>query len=106
MLRGLGVRREQVTPHLDLCFALLEIGRFRHAVRHGTRALALAEEAGEPDSVKQALFLLGEATHQVAGAHEAREYFQRLQERYFPEASYLTDILLTVDVRKLINLKA
>lgn len=105
-LRSLGVRREQVTPHLDLCFALLEVGRFRHAVRHGTRALALAEEADEPDSVKQALFLLGEATHQAAGAHEAREFFERLQRRYFPEASYLTDILLTVDVRKLINLKA
>lgn len=106
MLRRLGARREQVTPQLDLCFALLEVGRFRHAVRHGAQALALAEEAGEADSIKQALFLLGEATHQVAGAQEAREFFQRLQERYFPEASYLTDILLTVDVRKLINLKA
>jgi tetratricopeptide (TPR) repeat protein len=106
MLRVLGARREQVIPHLDLSFALLEVGRFRHAVRHGTQALALAEEAGEPDSIKQALFLLGEATHQAAGAQEAREFFQRLQERYFPDASYLADVLLAVDVRKLINLKA
>jgi len=106
MLRRLGARREQVIPHLDLCFALLEVGRFRHAVRHGTQALALAEEAGEPDSIKQALFLLGEATHQTGGAQEAREIFQRLQERYFPEASHLADVLLTVDMRKLINLKA
>lgn len=106
MLRALGARREQVTPHLDLCFTLLEVGRFRHALRHGALALALAEEAHEPDSIKQALFLVGEATHQAAGAQEAREYFQRLQERYFPEASYLPDILLRVDVRNLINLKA
>lgn len=106
MLRSLGARREQIFPHLDLCFALLEAGRYRHALRHGAQALALAEEAGEQDSVKHALFLVGEAAHQAGDPAEARACFERLQERYFPEASYLPDILLTVDVRKLINLKA
>lgn len=106
MLRSLGARREQIFPHLDLCFALLEGGRYRHALRHGAQALALAEDAGEQDSVKHALFLLGEAAQQAGEPSEARACFERLQERYFPEASYLPDILLTVDVRKLINLKA
>lgn len=106
ILRSLGARREQIFPHLDLCFALLDLGRFRHAVRHGLRALALAEEAGEEDSTKHALFLLGEAAQQTGDPAMAREHFERLQERYFPEASYLPDVLLTVDVRKLINLKA
>lgn len=106
MLRSLEARREQIFPHLDLCFALIEAGSNRHALRHGTQALALAEEAGEDDSIKHALFLLGEAAQQIGDPARARELFERLQERYFPEASYLPDVLLTVDVRKLINLKA
>jgi tetratricopeptide (TPR) repeat protein len=106
MVRGLKARREQIFPHLDLCFALLEVGRFRDALRHGVRALALAEEAEEGDSIKHALFLLGEAAQQAGDAVGARQAFERLQKRYFPEASYLPEVLLTIDVRKLINLKA
>ena len=105
MLRALGTRREQVFPQLDLCFALLEVGRYRHAMRHGAQALMLAEEAGDQESTKHALFLLGEAAQQAGDLSGAREQFERLQERYFPEAVYLPEVLLTVDVRKLINLK-
>lgn len=104
--RALGTRRETILPHLSLCFSLLEVGNFRHALKHGATALALAEEADERDSIKHALFLLGEAAQQGGDPNLARRSFERLQERYFPGASYLTEVLLTVDVRKLINLKA
>ena len=106
MLRRLGARRDTIIPHLDLCYALLEAGRCRHAVSHGVRALALAEEAAEHDSIRHALFLLGEASQQRGNPELAREHFRRLQERYFPESPHLADLLLSVDVRKLINLKA
>lgn len=105
-LRALGTRRETILPHLSLCFALIEVGSYRHALKHGAAALALAEEAEERDSIKHALFLLGEAAQQGGDPELARRSFERLQERYFPGASYLTEVLLTVDVRKLINLKA
>lgn len=105
-LRAIRRRRETILPHLSLCFALMEMGRYHHALRHGARALALAEEAGEDDSIKHALFLLGEAAQQTGDPAKARDLFGRLQERYFPEASYLADVLLTADVRKLVNLKA
>lgn len=105
-LRRLGARRERILPHLSLSFALLEIGRYEHALRHGLRALGLAEEAGEDDSIKHALFLIGEAAQQAGDTDAARRYFERLQAEYFSDAGYLPDILLTVDVRKLINLKA
>lgn len=105
-LRRLGARRERILPHLSLSFTLLELGRFRHALSHGLKALGLAEEAGEEDSIKHALFLIGEAAQQAGDPDAARRYFERLQERYFPEAAYLPDVLLAVDVRKLINLKA
>lgn len=98
--------REQIVPRLDLCFALLELGRLRHALRHGARALALAEEHGEHDTIKLALFLLGEILQQAGDSERARDYFSKLQARYFPESRDLPDILLTIDVRKLINLKA
>ncbi len=106
MLHALGARRETIFPHLDLCFGLLEAGRCEHALRHGVRALVLAEEAGEDDSIRHALFLLGEAAQQSGNPELAREHFRRLQERYFPTSPHLADLLLTVDVRKLINLKA
>lgn len=106
MLRSLGAHSEQVFPHLDLSFALLEVGRYRHALKHGARALTLAEESGDEDSVKHALFLLGEAAQQAGDPGTARETFQQLQERYFPESRHLPDVLLAVDVRKLVNLKA
>ena len=105
-LRRLGSRREQITPLLDLCFGLLELGKLERAVRHGLRALAFAEEAGERDSVRHALFLLGEAAQQAGDTETARARFASLQRSFFPEAPHLTDVLLTVDVRKLINLKA
>lgn len=105
-LLRLEARRERILPHLSLSFALLEIGRFRHALQHGLKALRLAEAAGEEDSIKHALFLIGEAAHQSGDPDAARRYFARLQERYFPDAGYLPDVLLTVDVRQLINLKA
>lgn len=105
-LHTLGLRRETILPQLSLCYALLELGRHRHALAHGARALALAEEAGDGDSIKHALFLLGEVAQHSGDPATARATFESLQERYFPEASYLPDVLLTVDVRKLINLKA
>lgn len=106
MLRALGARRERIFPHLDLCYALGDIGRLRHAMRHGARALALAEEFGDEGSIKHALFLVGDAAQQAGDPAAAREHFEQLQRRYFPEASYLPEVLLTVDVRKLVNLKA
>jgi len=106
MLRSLGAYRDQIFPLLDLCFTLVEMGRHVYALRYGVRALALAEASGEQDSIKHALFLLGEAAQQAGDETAARERFEQLQKRYYPDASYLPEVLLTVDVRKLINLKA
>lgn len=105
-LRAMGNRSLQVIAHLRLSFAHLEVERPRYALKHALRALALAEEVGEQDSTKHALFLLGESA-QLAGDREtAREQFQRLQERYFPDKPGLAELLLTLDVRRMINFKA
>jgi tetratricopeptide (TPR) repeat protein len=90
ILRRLGGTRYQVLPRLDLCFAHLETGRYGHARRQALIALEMAEQTGQTD---------GEVD-------TARDYFSRLQQDYFPGATYLPGFLLAVDVRKLINLHA
>jgi len=106
MLRRIGAERYQLYPRLDLCFAHLESGRPRSAERHGKKALALAEQVGDVDDIKNALYLLGEAANLRGDSALARSYFSRLQETYFPDQPYLPSFLLAIDVRKLINLKA
>jgi tetratricopeptide (TPR) repeat protein len=106
LLRRLDAERYQVSTRLDLCFAHLETGRYQHARRQGLAALRLAEKTGQVDSVKNALYLLGEAANLSGDLDTASGYFTELQQGYFPGATYLPGFLLAVDVRKLINLHA
>jgi tetratricopeptide (TPR) repeat protein len=105
-LRRLGARRHEISARLDLCFAHLETGRYRHACRQGTLALRLAESLQDRDSVKNALYLLGEMANLSEDVSTARGYFTRLHRDFYPEAGYLPEFLLAVDVRKLVNLHA
>lgn len=105
-LRRLGARRHEISARLDLCFAHLETGHYRHARRQGTLALRLAESLQERDSVKNALYLLGEMANLSEDVATARGYFTRLHRDFYPEAGYLPEFLLAVDVRKLVNLHA
>lgn len=105
-LQRLGARRDSIVPRLDLAFTLIETERYRSAARHAAQALALAEEFGEQDSIKNALFLLGEAANLAGDTDTALDLFSRLERRYFPGATHLAECLLTVNVRKLINLRA
>ncbi|HVR95351.1 MAG TPA: tetratricopeptide repeat protein [Thermoanaerobaculia bacterium] len=102
--RGNGFIR--ILPHLDLCFAYLEIGRHDRARAHGEKALALAESFGEADSIKNALYLLGETANLMGDQAQALEYFERLRRDFFPASPYLAQFLLAVDVRKIVNLHA
>ncbi len=105
-LRRMNARGFERGPRLSLCFAYLEIGRYRAAYRHGLIALKIAEDVGDDAVAKNALYLLGEAANLASDTRGAREHFRTLQERYFPNDRYLPDFLLAIDVRKLINLKA
>jgi tetratricopeptide (TPR) repeat protein len=106
ILRRFRAERYQISIRLDLCFAHLETGRYRDAWRHGLAALELAERMDEPQSEKNALYLLGEVAHLSGDIQAARSYFARLQQTFFPEETYLPGFLLAVDVRKLVNLHA
>src|SRR6185295_3738430 len=103
-LRRIGAKGFERGPRLSRCFALLEVGRYRAAYRHGLTALTIAEPVGDPDALKNALYLLGEAANLARNTKSARGHFNRLQQQFFPQEHYLPDFLLAIDVRKLINL--
>ncbi|HYU34520.1 MAG TPA: hypothetical protein VEW48_20405 [Thermoanaerobaculia bacterium] len=105
-LRRIGATRYAAEPRASLCFAYLEAGRPRRALLCGRSALALAEAEGVVVAIKNLLYLLGEAANLLDDLDLARDYFSRLQREFYPDAGYLPDFLLAIDVRKLINLKA
>ena len=106
LLRSFGARKPEVSARLDLCFAHLETGRYRLARRQGANALTLAESLGDRVATKNALYLLGETANLNGDTDAAIGYFTRLHEEFFPEAGYLPEFLLAVDVRRLVNLHA
>jgi tetratricopeptide (TPR) repeat protein len=106
LLRRFSAERFQMLPRLDLCFAHLETGKYRLAQRQGMAAMELAEKMGDSDSIKNALYLLGETANLMGETEMASDYFTRLQRDYFPESPYLPGFLLAVDVRNLVNLHA
>jgi tetratricopeptide (TPR) repeat protein len=106
ILKRCGAQRYEISVRLDLCFAHLETSRLRLSHRHGTAALALAEAMEDQASIKNALYLLGEVAHLSDDVEAARGYFGRLHRDFFPDAGYLPEFLLAVDIRKLVNLHA
>jgi tetratricopeptide (TPR) repeat protein len=106
LLRRFGAQRYEVSARLDLCFAHLETGRYGHSRRQGLAALALAESLGDTGSIKNALYLLGEVANLSNDLDTARGYFARLHHDFFPDAGYLPEFLLAVDIRRLVNLHA
>jgi tetratricopeptide (TPR) repeat protein len=106
LLRRFGARRHEISARLDLCFAHLETGRYGHSRRQGLAALALAESLGDTGSIKNALYLLGEVANLSNELDTARGYFARLHHDFFPDAGYLPEFLLAVDIRRLVNLHA
>jgi ATP/maltotriose-dependent transcriptional regulator MalT len=101
-----GLQRVEMIARIDLCYAHLELRRYRDAQRYGARGLALAEEIGEVDLIKNALFLSGQVAVLLDDEPRGREIFAELQRRFYPGQPFLADLLVNVDVRPLINLRA
>lgn len=105
MGRRLGAPLAESLAHLCLSFAHLLVGRPWYAVRHGSKALELAEAHADPPMMKLALLLLGEAYKQGDNLPAALECFELLQETYYPGMSEVPEMLLGVDVCRVINLR-
>lgn len=101
-----GVKIYEPWARLDLCYAYLEIGRLRLAWKHGFRALSLAEEIGDHGLISLALFLMGSVEKAGGDLEASFHYFERLQREFYPEVSNLPEMMLVVDARKIVNLRA
>jgi len=111
VILGLRMARRLRTPvaesvgHLCLAFAHLLVERPWHAARHGAEALDLAEEHQDPPTVKLALLLLGGAYKQADKLEAALECFEVLQRTFYPGMSQVPEMLLGVDICRVINLR-
>lgn len=92
--------------HLDVCFAHLELERPRAAKRHGEKALALAEGHGDSDTIKNCLYLLGQTAMLEGESELAQQYFSELERRFYPGRSGLANVLMSLDLRQVVNLRA
>ena len=92
--------------HLDVCFAHLELERPRAAKRHGERALELAERHGDSDTVKNCLYLLGQTAMLEGDSERARQFFGELGHRFYPDRAQLANVLMSLDLRQVVNLRA
>lgn len=94
-------------PHLSLAYAYLEIGRYGRACYHAERGLQYAKDTpGAEENVKNALYLLGEAEKLSGHSTVAYEHFCELQKRFYPDQPFILDVLMSTDLRKMINLMA
>jgi tetratricopeptide (TPR) repeat protein len=93
-------------PELTLTYGYLKVGRWERALLHGRAALAAAESHRETQTIKNALFLLGEAANEAGDGEAAYDFFARLQRDHYPDQPFLPNFLLAVDVTGLVNLKA
>jgi tetratricopeptide (TPR) repeat protein len=100
------VPRFRAVATLTLAFGYLEIGKLRRARHHADAALRAAQELGDDGTVKKTYYLLGEIYHQLGFNDRAREFFTRLQRDYYPEAPHVPELLMAIDVRSMVNLKA
>ena len=86
---------------LDLCNAYLEISDLELARQAGRRCLALADD---PRLVRNCHYLLGEVAIRQGRTDEARRHFGVLA-AFYPGFVALPQLLLSFDIRNLINLK-
>ncbi len=104
--RKAGALQYTVMPHIDLCFAHLELNRPACARRHGQRALELAERYGNATAIRNSLYLLGRTALLESDAETARRSLGELAQRFYPGQAGLVDILMALDLREVVNLRA
>jgi tetratricopeptide (TPR) repeat protein len=105
-LKRRGARHYCGPVHIDLCYTHLETGRLDLARRHGELALDLAEDFGDDDAARNALYLLGEIATLAGDSEGAWRRFDELQRRFYAQGPDIRQLLMAVDVRRLVNLRA
>lgn len=87
--------------YVDLCYGYLELGMLEDAKHFGMLGL---EHATETRQVRNAHYLLGEVAFKQGEREAAAAHFEQLG-AFYPEFPNLTNILMALDLRKVVNFK-
>ena len=102
--RAIGNLRVEAEAEKDLAFGFLLGDKPAAAERHGVRALGLATDQGYEDVLRNACYLLMEASLRQDRDRDFDAYFARLQ-ALMPEMKLSKDFFRIFDISDVINLK-
>ncbi|HUP44990.1 MAG TPA: hypothetical protein VM779_05710 [Thermoanaerobaculia bacterium] len=88
--------------YIDLCYGSIEMERLEDAAAWGTKGLELASENRQ---IRNAHYLLGEAAYKSGHVEIAEFHFAQLA-KFYPGFRHLKNLLMAVDLRSMVNLKA
>ncbi|HSG41258.1 MAG TPA: tetratricopeptide repeat protein [Thermoanaerobaculia bacterium] len=91
------------TVRLNLGFSYLEMGDIDESIEQGKAALKSVEGQGFIEEERFAYYLLGEAHAQRKEEGEAKEYFDILQQAFYPQYPGLAESLLEVRTSRWLN---
>lgn len=87
--------------YIDLCLGYLELGDLDSARRYGEMGLELATEVRQ---IRNAHYLLGEVAFKQGDSAAAESHFEELA-KFYPDFPHLKNLLLAIDLRKMVNLR-
>lgn len=87
--------------YVDLCYGYLDLGMLDEAKRWGELGL---EKATEDRQVRNAHYLLGEVAYKQGDHEAAEDHFEQLGS-WYPDFPNLKNILMALDLRKVVNFK-
>ncbi len=112
LLQSLDVLRQQPRPywihastaHLAISYGYLEEHRLDRARRHGRAGQRVARIIDDRERTEMSLYLLGEIEKQAGRPNRAYQIFDELHRDHFPTCDGLSDILMSVNAHKIVNL--
>ena len=87
--------------YIDLCYGYVESGEFEKALLYGEAGLEIAKD---PRQIRNAHYLLGEASYKSGDAEAADFHFSELA-KFYPQFRNLKNLLFAIDLRSMVNLK-
>lgn len=94
-------RADLSDAYIELCFGYLELEQYARARELGERGLELATNERQ---VRNAHYLLGEASYKMDDVEAAEVHFDELA-RFYPQFRQLKNVLFSIDLRSMINLR-
>jgi tetratricopeptide (TPR) repeat protein len=101
LMREAGAEGYVAESYIDLCYGYLELGDLDNARKYGEEGL---QKATETRQIRNAHYLLGEVSYKQGDAASAESHFEHLA-KFYPDFPQIKNVLIALDLRKMVNLK-